>query len=130
MTRKVGETAMSASKKSDNVDDYVARYPEDVQDRLKQIRDLVREVAPDAVESISYAIPAYKLQGKQLIFFAGYVKHIGVYPLPENPTEELLAEIAPFVTGKGTMQFRNSEPLPLDLIRQVVECRRDHIIPT
>ena len=78
---------MSASRNvAKTVDDYIARYPDDVQERLGQVRSLMRSVAPDAVESISYGMPAYKLHGKPLIYFAGYAKHIGVYPLPEEPS--------------------------------------------
>ena len=119
---------MSTSPKTDQaVDDYIARYPADVQERLRQVRKLVQRLAPDAVETISYAIPAYKLNGKPVIFFAGYAKHIGVYPLPESPTPELEADIAPYTTGKGTMQFPHSKPLPLDLIERVVVSRKDQI---
>ncbi|MGD9711736.1 MAG: iron chaperone [Thermomicrobiales bacterium] len=108
---------------ADQVDGYIANFPADVQERLEQIRRVIRSVAPDAQETISYAIPAYKTHGKPLIYFAGYAKHIGVYPLPEAPGPELAKEIAPFTTGKGTLQFPHREPLPLDLIRRVVESR-------
>ncbi len=119
---------MSTSRNvADNVDDYIALYPAEVQERLIQLRNLVREIAPDAQESISYAIPAYKLKGKPLIYFAGYAKHTGVYPLPESPSPELEAEMAPFVTGKGTLQFPHNQPLPLDLIDRVISSRLESL---
>jgi uncharacterized protein YdhG (YjbR/CyaY superfamily) len=122
---------MSASRNvAKTVDDYIARYPDDVQERLGQVRSLIRSVAPEALESISYAIPAFKVNGKPLIYVAGYAKHIGVYPLPEEPSPELEAEIAPYVAGKGTLQFPHSEPLPLDLIERVVVRRKQHITGT
>ena len=122
---------MSASRNvAKTVDDYIARYPDDVQERLGQVRGLIRSVAPEAVESISYAIPAFKVNGKPLIYFAGYAEHIGAYLLPEEPSPELEAEIAPYVTGKGTLQFPHSEPPPLDLIERVVVRRKQYITAT
>jgi uncharacterized protein YdhG (YjbR/CyaY superfamily) len=122
---------MSASRNvAKTVDDYIARYPDDIQERLGQIRSMIRSVAPEAVESISYAIPAFKVNGKPLIYFAGYAKHIGAYPLPEEPSPELEAEIAPYVAGKGTLQFPHSEPPPLDLIERVVVRRKQYITAT
>lgn len=118
-----------SSKTADSVDDYIAQYSDDVRERLVQIRSLIREIAPDAQESISYAIPAFKLSGKPLIYFAGYARHIGLYPLPEHPTPELEADMAAYVAGKGTLQFPHREPLPLDLIRRVVENRKESLTP-
>ena len=109
------------------VDTYIVRYPLEVQERLSQLRNLIRDIAPDAVESISYAIPAFKLKGKPLIYFAAYAKHVGLYPLPDNPSPELEAEMAPFVTGKGTMQFLHTRPLPLDVIRRVIVGRKQQL---
>lgn len=121
---------MQSRSVAETVDDYIAAFPADVQDRLKQIRQVISELAPAAVESISYAIPAYKLNGKPLIYFAGYARHVGLYPLPVDPSPELREAIEPFVAGKGTLQFAHREPLPLDLIREVVENRMRALVVT
>ena len=120
---------MNTRQRAEDVDGYIATFPEDMQVRLGQIRNLVHTLAPDAVESISYAIPAYKVSGKPLIYFAGYAKHIGVYPLPDKPSNDLAAEMAPYVAGKGTLQFANRDPLPLDLIERVVRSRLESLKP-
>lgn len=106
-------------KKAETVDEYIALYPEETQEKLQQIRELVKECAPEAEESISYAIPAYKINKKALIYYAGYSKHIGMYPLPKV----LPKELEPNVAGKGTLQFPNNKPLPIDLIKKAIENR-------
>lgn len=116
-----------ANETAATVDDYIAASVELSRDRQQEIRALIREIAPDAQESISYAIPAYKVSGKPLIYFAAYAKHIGIYPLPEDPSPALHAEMAPYVAGKGTLQFPHDKPLPLDLIGRVVASRLAHL---
>ncbi|MEZ4499157.1 MAG: DUF1801 domain-containing protein [Thermomicrobiales bacterium] len=107
----------------DTVDEYIAQFPAEVQAQLDQIRSLIHHLAPDSSETISYAIPAYKLHGKPLIYFAAYAKHIGLYPLPEHPSDDLTEAMAPFVAGKGTLRFPHTNPLPLDLIERVIISR-------
>jgi len=80
------------------------------------------QTAPDAVESISYAMPAYKLNGKPLVYFAGYKNHIGFYATPTGH-EAFKEELSKYKQGKGSVQFPVDEPMPLDLIRRIVAFR-------
>lgn len=103
------------------VDEYIAGFPPDVQKILKKIRATIRKAAPKAEESISYRIPAYKLNGV-LIYFAAHAKHIGLYPAPRG-AEEFREELAQYGAGKGTLQFPLGQPVPYDLIRRIVAYR-------
>ncbi|MBX3069417.1 MAG: DUF1801 domain-containing protein [Thermomicrobiales bacterium] len=121
---------MNASDRAaHDVDAYIANFPSDVQSRLEEMRAVIREVAPEAEESISYGIPAYKLARKPLIYFAGYAKHLGLYPLPPDPDQELADAMAPYVAGKGTLRFPLEKPTPLDVVRRVVADRKRHLQP-
>lgn len=108
--------------KSDNVEGYIKGFPKDVQKSLNQMRDTIRKAAPDATESIAYGMPAYKLNGKPLVYFAGYKSHIGFYATPSGHTE-FSEELSKYKQGKGSVQFPLDEPLPFDLIRRIVEFR-------
>lgn len=108
--------------KPTTVDEYIQGFPEDVQAILQQIRQIIRTTAPEAQESIAYGMPGYKLGGKPLVYFAGYAKHIGFYATPTGHTQ-FNAKLARYKQGKGSVQFPLSEPLPLDLIREIVEFR-------
>ncbi len=101
------------------VDEYIALYPKDIATRLKTLRRLVRDIAPKAEESISYGMPAYKLQGP-LAYFAAFEKHIGFYPIS---TEAFKKELSKYKIGKGSVQFPLTEPLPLPLIQKMVKYR-------
>lgn len=110
-----------------DIDDYIAAFPPEVQERLADIRALIHESAPDATEAISYAIPTFDLNGKHLVHFAGFAKHIGFYPIPTG-MEEFRDEFAAYKTGKGSVQFPYDQPLPTDLIRRVVEFRVGEVL--
>lgn len=101
------------------VNQYIASFPPDVQERLQQIRTLILKTAPDAQESISYAMPAYKIKGKPLVYFAGYKNHIGFYATPTGH-EAFKEELSVYKQGKGSVQFPLDRPLPLDLIERIV----------
>jgi len=105
-----------------DIDTHIAAFPPEVRERLLAIRALVHEVAPDATETIAYAIPTFDLNGKHLVHFAGFARHVGFYPTPRGfgGFEE---ELAGYKQGKGSVQFPHSQPLPLDLIRRMVEAR-------
>jgi uncharacterized protein YdhG (YjbR/CyaY superfamily) len=112
----------ASTKKPRNVDEYIATFPANIQQRLKSIRRTIRKAAPDAEEKISYNIPGYKLAGAYLIYFAAFAKHIGMYPAPRR-ADEFKDELAGYGGGKGTVQFPLDKPLPLDLIRRIVQFR-------
>jgi uncharacterized protein YdhG (YjbR/CyaY superfamily) len=104
-----------------DMDAYIARYPDEVQDLLQQIRALIRQVAPDAQEAIKYGIPTFVLNGN-LVHFAAYNSHIGFYPTPSG-IEAFRDELSQYPVAKGTIRFPLEQPMPLDLIRRIVEFR-------
>jgi uncharacterized protein YdhG (YjbR/CyaY superfamily) len=104
------------------IDRYIKSFPKDIQLSLKQIREIIQKTAPDAVESISYGMPAFKINGKPLVYFAAYEKHIGFYPTPSG-TAKFKKELSPYKTGKGSARFPIDEPLPLELIQKIVAFR-------
>jgi len=105
------------AKTPTTTDEYIKAAPKDAWDALKQVRQLVREVSPEAVESISYQMPAFKLHGRVLVYFAGHTHHIGLYPAP---VEAFAKEFARYETSKGTVRFPLDKPMPVALIRRVV----------
>ncbi|SFK31974.1 Uncharacterized conserved protein YdhG, YjbR/CyaY-like superfamily, DUF1801 family [Porphyromonadaceae bacterium KH3CP3RA] len=105
-----------------NVDEYIAAFPEEVQNKLAQIRAIVKAAAPEAEESISYGIPAYKLNKRPLVYFAGNKKHIGFYATPTGHAA-FTKELSRYKQGKGSVQFPLNEPLPLKLIERIVQFR-------
>ena len=108
--------------KSEDIEDYITSFPEDVQKILQKIRSTIRKAAPDATEGISYKMPAFDLNGHYLIYFAAYKKHVGMYPVPAGD-EEFRQEIAGYQSGKGTLQFPLDRPIPYKLITKVVKFR-------
>ena len=112
-----------AQAKPQTIDEYIAGFPPAVQALLEQVRQAIKAAAPGAQETISYAMPAFRLNGYNLIYFAGYKQHIGVYPVPWGD-EDFAAAAATYRTGKGTLQFPLDAPLPLDLLRWMVALRR------
>jgi uncharacterized protein YdhG (YjbR/CyaY superfamily) len=105
-----------------NVDDYIADFPENVQQRLEKIRATIKKAAPKAQEKISYQIPTFTLDGKYLIYFAGFKSHISVYPAPRG-SEEFKEELSAYGGGKGTVQFPLDKPVPYGLISRIVKFR-------
>jgi uncharacterized protein YdhG (YjbR/CyaY superfamily) len=104
------------------VDRYILAFPAEVQEMLMQIREIIRKNAPDAVESLAYGMPAYKTNNRPLVYFGGYKKHIGFYATPQGH-EQFLGELSQYKQGKGSVQFRLDQPIPFDLIAQIVEFR-------
>jgi uncharacterized protein YdhG (YjbR/CyaY superfamily) len=101
------------------VDDYISSFPEDVQTVLEEVRRTIHNAAPGAGETISYQIPTITLDGKYLVYFAGWKHHISLYPLPDVG-EALEQELAPYRAGKGTVRFPLRKPIPHDLIKKLV----------
>lgn len=105
--------------KPSSVDSYLSGFSGDIRKSLDSIRAVVRDAAPEAVESISYGMPGYKLNGKPLVYFAGFPHHIGFYATPEG-NSVFTKELSQYKQGKGSVQFPIDNP-PLDLIRRMVE---------
>ena len=108
--------------KPNNIDNYIAAFPKDVQEILEQVRATIKNAAPKAEETISYGIPTFKLNMVYLIYFAGFKKHIGIYPAPTG-IKAFKKEFSPYKTGKGSVQFPLDKPMPLKLITQIVKFR-------
>lgn len=104
------------------IDDYVAGFSPDVQALLQQMRSIIHEAAPAATETISYGIPTFDLNGKHLVHFAAFTRHIGLYPMPSG-MERFAEEFKRYKHGKGSVRFPITEPLPVELVREVVEFR-------
>lgn len=109
--------------KHENIAGYIASFPKDTQKTLKEIRAAIKKVVPEAEETISYAIPCFKLNGAYLIYFAAFKSHVSVYPAPRGH-EAFSEELAAYKGGKGTVQFPLDKPLPVDLITRIVKFRK------
>ncbi len=109
-------------EKFETVDDYISAQPEKTREVLIKLRERVKELAPDAIESMSYGMPGYKLKKKPLIYFAGWKEHISLYPTPGG-MDAFEADLKPYKTGKGTAQFTLKETIPYDLIDRIIKFR-------
>ena len=107
-----------------SIDEYIAACPPESQAYLRQIRKLIRTLVPDAKEKISYQMAAFERNGKNLIHFAGWKKHVSLYPVPAG-SEAFERQIAKYLDGKGTVKFLLDEPLPIKLIERVVKLHLD-----
>jgi uncharacterized protein YdhG (YjbR/CyaY superfamily) len=103
------------------IDDYIVQFPKEVQRKLQELRQVIKETAPEAEERISYRMPTYYLKGN-LVHFAAYSGHIGFYPAPSG-IEAFKDQLAVYKTSKGAIQFPLDEDLPLGLIRKIVKFR-------
>ena len=103
-----------------DVENYIATFPTEVQQILRQIRILILQTAPNAVEKLAYGMPGYKLNGKPLVYFAGYAKHVGLYATPVAH-EAFANELKGYKQGKGSVQFPLNKPMPFDLIKRIIE---------
>lgn len=107
--------------KATTIDAYIAGFPPPVQKLLQTLRKTIQKAAPEATEAIKYSMPTFVLHGN-LVHFAGYKNHIGFYALP-TANELFAEELAPYSTGKGSIQFPLDKPLPTDLITRMVKFR-------
>jgi len=103
------------------IDEYIATFPKETQKILKEIRTTIKAAAPNAEEKISYQMPTFYLNGN-LIHFAAYKNHIGIYPTPSG-TEAFKKEISKYKAAKGSIQLPLEEPMPLKLIAKIVKFR-------
>lgn len=103
------------------IDEYINSFPEKVRNILETLRQAIKEEAPEAEETIKYRLPTFTLHGN-LVHFGAFKNHIGFYPTP-SPTEAFREELSAYKKAKGSIQFPIDEPLPLSLIRKMVEYR-------
>ena len=113
---------MPERTKAASVDQYIAGFPAETQARLEEIRALIREEAPGATETISYAIPTFDLRGRHLCHFAAFKDHLSFFPTGKG-AGAFADELKGYKGGKGTVQFPYAQPLPADLIRRIVRYR-------
>ncbi len=104
-----------------NIDEYIAGFPQDVQEILEKVRLTIRKAAPDAEETISYQMPTFTLKGN-LVHFAAHTKHIGFYPTPTG-IEKFKKELSVYEGAKGSVKFPLDEPIPFELISKIVKFR-------
>lgn len=106
----------------ETIDEYIAAFPRDVREILERVRAAVREAAPEAEETIKYEMPTFTLHGRNLVYFSAFKQHVGFYPAPVG-NAALRDALAPYASGKGTVKFPFGKPLPLDVIRTIVQFR-------
>jgi uncharacterized protein YdhG (YjbR/CyaY superfamily) len=104
------------------VDEYIAAYPEKVQERLEELRKTIRDAAPEAVEVISYNMPAFRYHGI-LLYYAAHSRHIGFYPGNAKVIGLFAPDLAGFETSKGTIKFPDEKSIPLALVEKIVRYR-------
>jgi uncharacterized protein YdhG (YjbR/CyaY superfamily) len=113
---------MTTPKKAfKNIDEYIATFPKNVQSILEELRQTIRESAPEAEEAISYQMPTFKLNGN-LVWFAAFKNHIGFYP-KTSVIEAFKEELSNYEVSKGTIRFSLNKPIPFDLVKKIVKYR-------
>lgn len=113
---------MPSREGATGVDEYIAKYPKDIQDLLEKLRKVIRESAPRAEEAISYQIPTFKLYGRNLVHYGAFKDHIAFFPTSSG-REVFKKELSRYKGGKGTIQFPLGEPIPYGLVRKIVKFR-------
>ena len=109
-------------KQFSTIDEYVKTFPKNIQSILEKMRQTIKEAVPEAVEAISYQMPTFKLNGKNLVYFAAFKNHIGFYPIPSG-IEAFKKELSPYKQGRGSVQFPLDKPIPYDLVEKIVKYR-------
>ncbi|HWY28391.1 MAG TPA: DUF1801 domain-containing protein [Candidatus Sulfotelmatobacter sp.] len=113
---------MVPARKFETMNEYIESFPKNVQSTLEKLRDTVRKAAPEAIESISYDMPTFKLDGKRLVYFSAWKSHIGFYSIPKG--NELFRKVlSPFEGPKGSLRFPLDQPIPYDLVKKIVLLR-------
>ena len=115
------------AKRYESIDEYIRGFPTNTREVLEGLRRVIRQAAPEAAEAISYQMPTFKLAGRSLVHFAGYAKHIGLYPLPSG-IEAFKEELEPYAQGKGSIRFPLDRPIPYDLVGRIAAFRAQEIL--
>jgi uncharacterized protein YdhG (YjbR/CyaY superfamily) len=108
------------------VDDYLKSFPVETQKKLQELRHVIHSAAPASQETLSYGIPTVDLKGKHLIHFAGYRNHLGLYP-GAKAIEAFQGDIVAYKNAKGSVQFPLEKPLPVELVKRIVQFRCDEV---
>ena len=111
-----------------SVDDYIASQPEAAQRVLRRVRRTIRKAVPDFEEGISYQIPAYRLQGRTVLYFAGWKQHYSLYPATARLVAAFRKDLAPYEVSKGTIRFPLSEAVPVALIEGIARFRANEVV--
>jgi len=106
-----------------SVDEYLAALPEAPRAALEKLRKQIKAAAPEATETISYQMPAYRLNGRFLVSFAAFKNHCSLFPASEKMLAEYGDELKPYFSGKGTIRFTTEKPLPPALVRKIMKTR-------
>jgi len=101
------------------VDDYIAGFPREMRTQLRAVRATIMQVVPEAAETISFGMPTFSVDGRNIVHLAGLKRHISLYPVPDGD-EALAADLAAYRAGTGTLQFPVADPIPHELVRRVV----------
>ena len=111
-----------------NIDEYIAGFPPAVRGVLERVRRTIRKAVPRAEETISYRIPTYKLDGRYVLYFAGWKEHYSLYPSTDRLVAALKDDLAPYeVNDKGTIRFPLSKPVPVKLIADIAKFRAKEV---
>ena len=102
-----------------SIDEYIGTFPDDIQSRLESMRQIIKSVIPGAIETISYQIPTFKINNKNIVHFSAYKKHIGLYPGP-SAIEHFKEELSQYKWSKGAVQFPLDNPIPSELVKKIV----------
>jgi uncharacterized protein YdhG (YjbR/CyaY superfamily) len=114
-------------KRFESVDEYIASQPEAARRVLKRVRGTIRKALPGAEEVVSYNIPAYKLHGRPVLYFAGWKQHYSFYPSTRHLVSAFKEDLAPYEVNKGTIRFPLSEPVPVKLIEGIAKFRAKEV---
>jgi len=117
---------MVTAKKFETMDEYIGSFPRNVQRVLEKLRDTIRGTAPEVLESISYDMPTFKLNGERLVYFSAWKNHIGFYSIPKG-NEAFKKELSPYAGQKGSLRFPLDKPIPYDLVKKIVMLRMREI---
>jgi uncharacterized protein YdhG (YjbR/CyaY superfamily) len=117
--RPKGEQQMTDNKRFTTIDDYIATFPGEIQAVLEHVRQAIHKAAPEATETMSYGMPTFDLHGKHLVFFAGWKRHLSLYPIPAGD-EAFQQELAHYKRARGTIQFPLNKPIPYDFVEHIV----------
>lgn len=106
-----------------SVEDYLAALPEESRAALERLRKTIKAAAPEATETISYQMPAFKVHDRLLMSYAAFTNHCSLFPMSNKVIEAHRDELEPYYSGKGTIRFQTDKPLPAALIKKLVKAR-------